>query len=114
MSDRRSSRLARAAAITLAVLYALAALAPFLSPYGESSMDRGRFYHPPQRVHWVDAAGRLHLRPFVYATRLAGPEWSYTEDRAHPAPLRWWVRGERYTLAPGWVSDRHLFGLDQG
>ena len=114
MNERRGLGPARAAAVTLAVFYGLAALAPFVAPYGESSMDRGRFYHPPQRLHWVDAAGQVHARPFVYATRLAGPEWTYVEDRARPEPLRAWVRGERYTLLPGITSDRHLFGLDRG
>ena len=28
-------------------------------------MDRRRYFHPPQSLHWVDSAGIVHLRPFV-------------------------------------------------
>jgi len=106
---------ARVAAAVLGILYGVAALAPLVAPYGEASLDRARFYHPPQRLHWVDDAGHLHPRPFVYATRLApGAEWRYVEDHSRPMPLLTWVRGERYTLVRGVSSDRHLFGVADG
>jgi len=101
----------RGAALVLALLYALAAGAPFFAPYSAESMDRERFYHPPQALHWRDAAGAFHLRPFVYAMRLAdSSEWRYAADRAQPVPLEFWVRGERYAWLPGITSDRHLYG----
>jgi peptide/nickel transport system permease protein len=110
----RRNRVARAAALVLAALYALAAAAPFVAPYRDESMDRTRFYHPPQRLHWVDAAGHLRF-PFVYETRLVDPrEWRYVEDRAQPRPLGLWVRGEPYRLGFGLTSDRHFFGVRSG
>ena len=109
------NRVASAAAWVLGALYVLAALGPFLAPYAEDSIDRSRFYHPPQRLRWLDASGRLHASPFVYATRLADArEWTYVDDPAAPLPLRWLVHGETYALLPGVRSDLHLFGLDAG
>lgn len=105
----------RGAAVVLALLYALALAAPFLAPYAAESMDRVHFYHPPQPLEWRDRAGAFHLRPFVYAARLAdSTEWRYARDRDRAQPLRFWVRGERYTLLPGVTFDRHLYGVDQG
>ena len=111
----RTNRVALAAALVLLALYALAALAPFVAPYGEATMDRERFYHPPQRLHWIEVTGRLHALPFVYASRLAdASEWRYEEDRSRVVPLGLFVHGERYRVAPGLWSDRHLFGVPEG
>jgi peptide/nickel transport system permease protein len=111
--ELRRSRPAIAAAVVLAVLYFAAAAAPFLAPYAEGRMDRVRFYHPPQRIHWVDAAGRWHARPFVYATRaLDSSALSYREDRARALPLRFFVRGDRYKLLGLVPCVRHLYGVD--
>ena len=110
----RRNRVALGAALTLAVLYGLAAAAPFVAPYRDDSMDRTRFYHPPQRLHAMDTEGRLRF-PFVYATTLEDPrEWRYVEDRSQPRGLSLFVHGESYRAGFGLTSDRHLFGLRSG
>jgi peptide/nickel transport system permease protein len=96
----------------LAAFYTLAALAPFVAPYPEEELDRARFYHPPQALHWRDAAGRFHLRPFVYATRPGSAALEYRADPARPCPLRLFVRGSRYRLLGLVPTERHLFGVD--
>ncbi len=107
------SPLAVGGAWMLGLLYALAAFAPFVAPYPQDEMDRQRFFHPPQRLRWVDASGRFHLDPFVYATSPdARGEFAYREDRAHPLPLRWLVRGAPYRLLGVWPCDRHLYGVE--
>ena len=111
----KRNRPAVAAAALLAVLYLLALGAPFLAPYPPDRMDRERFYHPPQRLHWVDAAGRWHLRPFVYATRLADArELRYAEDRTQRVEVRWLAPGEPYRIAGVIPAHRHLFGAEGG
>lgn len=108
----RRNPLALTGAILLALFYALAALAPFAAPYAQDELDRGRFYHPPQALHWRDAAGRLHLRPFVCATVTGQAIFEYREDHARERPLRFFVRGSRYRLLGLLPSERHLFGVD--
>src|SRR5262245_1938706 len=67
----------------LAALYLLALLAPFVAPYPQEEMDRARFFHPPQRLHWVEPSGRVHLLPFVHPTRLVNASsLLYEEDRS--------------------------------
>ena len=106
----RRSPFAVAGGALLLVLYALAALAPFLAPYAENDIDRGRFFHPPTAVHLRDVAGRWR-GPFVYGTR-AGLDQTYERDTAAVHPVRWFVKGAPYRLLGLVPADRHLFGVD--
>lgn len=108
----RRSTLAVAGGWLLLVLYSMALLAPFLSPYAPEEMDRERFFHPPTALRWIDAQGRFHPMPFVYATRLSDPSsLQYSEDTTRPLPLQWFVKGARYRLFGVIPTDRHLFGV---
>ncbi len=109
----RRSQIAVIGGILLVVLYALALLAPFVAPYPQDEMDRQRFFHPPQGVHWVDAGGRFHLWPFVHPTRLADAgQFRYEEDRSVRLLLRLFVRAAPYRLLGLVPTDRHLYGVD--
>ncbi len=107
----RRNPAAMAGAVLLALFYALAALAPFVAPYTQEELDRARFYHPPQALHWRDADGRLHLRPFVYPTSGGEAGFEYREDRTRAVPVRFLVRGAPYRLLGVLPGDRHLFGV---
>ncbi len=109
----RRSQLAVGGGILLAIFYTLAALAPCLAPYSQESMDRERFFHPPHRLHWVDAGGRFHLLPYIHPTRLTdAASLIYAEDRSRVVPMRLFVRGSSYRLLGLIRSDRHLFGVE--
>jgi peptide/nickel transport system permease protein len=109
----RRSHLAIAGAGLLAVFYTVALFAPFLAPYSQESMDRERFFHPPHRLHWIDAGGRFHPIPFIHPTRLAaGSQLEFLEDRSRVVPIRCFVRGSSYRLFGVLRGDRHLFGVE--
>jgi len=97
----------------LLVLYALALFAPFVAPYPEGELDRERYFHPPMRIHWVDAQGRFHPWPFVRPTALTDARrFAYAEDRTRVLPIRLFVSGAPFRLF-GLVPSRiHLFGVD--
>jgi peptide/nickel transport system permease protein len=105
------NRVAVLAARVLAVAYVAALLAPFLAPYAESDIDRERFFHPPTPLHWRDAGGRWHARPFVLGTRSL-PDQRYEPDPSVRYPLRLFPHGARYRLLGLVPTDRHLFGVD--
>ncbi len=108
----RKRPLALAAGALLAAFYLAALFAPALAPYREDSMDRARFYHPPQRVHWIGPDG---FGPYVFGTALDDPRrLTYREDRTVVRPLRFVVRGEPYRWLGLVAADRHLFGLEGG
>ena len=107
----RKSPLGIAGGALLAIFYGVALFAPFLAPYGEQTMDRERFYHPPQRLLLWDAAG-FHA-PFIHPTMLEDArDFRFREDRARRLPVRLFVRGDRYRLFGLIPADLHLFGVD--
>jgi len=81
----------------LALLHLAIVLAPWVAPYDYSTQYRDFPYASPTRLHFVDAAGRFHLRPFVYR-----------EDR--PYPVEFMVNGHLFGVnSPGLLF---LFGTD--
>ena len=111
----RKSPISIAGGAILLLFYSLAILAPFVAPYTEDEMDRKAYFHPPHSLHWVDNAGRFHLRPFVRQTRLVNaPAFRYEETVGEERPLQFFVEGSSYTIL-GFVPSRvHLFGVDNG
>ncbi|MEW6744674.1 MAG: ABC transporter permease [Planctomycetota bacterium] len=107
------NRVARRAAFTLLILYAVALLAEFVAPYTLDSRWAADKHHPPN-LHWIDAAGRAHLWPFVQKSAEYLDEHNrrqrYVAEGAR-YPLRLLVRGERYRLLGLIPSDIHLFGV---
>jgi len=104
-------KLALAASVLIAV-HAAALAAGFLAPYGPTEQARAWPYAPPTPLHFVDDAGRLHLRPFVYA--LADDETApgrYREDHGQIHPLHFLVR--RPGGADGSGDGWRLFGVDE-
>lgn len=61
-----------------------------LAPYGPAEQNREYTFAPPTRVHWFDAGGRFHLRPFVYAIVPTGDE-GYSESTSARYPVRFFV-----------------------
>jgi peptide/nickel transport system permease protein len=103
----------RVAIAVLAVIHAVVLLAGFFAPYDPDVQDRGAPYAPPMRVHFRDAAGQWHVRPFVYALKTSETELDvYREDQALKLPLRFLVRGASYRVAGMFRTDVHLFGID--
>ena len=83
--------------IIVLLLILLAAFAPFFSPCDFTDQNFDASYLPPQRIHFVDRDGRLHLLPFVYRVqRITDPdtfELSYREDTSQRYRVRLLVRG---------------------
>src|SRR5262249_20448626 len=109
----KKSPVAIAGGVLLLAFYLCALFAPFLAPYPQEEMDRERFFHPPQRLHWQDPGGRFHWMPFVHPTHLAEPSPSrYDEDATRVAPIHWFTRGAPYVWLGVIPMRRHLFGVD--
>src|SRR2546423_7150247 len=81
-SDERRSRFRRAlqfarrrpkffAGLCLLALFYLAALfADFLAPYDYRSQSRRELLAPSTSIHFQDAVGGWHARPFIYSRRM--------------------------------------------
>ena len=74
---------------------------------------------PPQKVHFVDADGRFHLRPFVYHLTTERNMDTFalecTEDTTVRYPIHLLVRGDEYKLWGLFPGRLHLLGIrDEG
>jgi peptide/nickel transport system permease protein len=99
--------------LVLGALHGIVLCAGFFAPYNPVEQDRKNPYLPPTRLHFLDARGHLHLRPFVYAFQLRpGTFDQYVEDTAEPRPLKFFVTGDRYRLSGFFPARLHLFGAD--
>jgi peptide/nickel transport system permease protein len=92
--------------------YGVAIFADFLAPYDYRSQLRGEPMSPPNAIHFRDALGNWHARPFVYARRMIDPlERLYAEDVSRAYPLALFTKGYSYKLFGLFPTTRHLFGL---
>jgi peptide/nickel transport system permease protein len=98
----------------LAALHALILLAGFVAPYDFATQDRDLAFAPPTRVHFEDAQGKWHFRPFVYGLR-SDPSnlGAYEADSAQIYPLHFFVDGAEYKVAGLFPSRAHLVGVDE-
>ena len=100
-----------AACSLLILLHVVFALGPFVAPYGPSAQNRDLPFAPPSVLHFMDARGHFHLRPFVYQWA-ARPNslHDYAESHTHLYPIHLFVEGDEYTIA-GISLRTHLFGV---
>ncbi len=97
--------------VLLALLHGIVVAAGFFAPYDPVEQDRERPYLPPMRIHWMDARGHLHLRPFFYPLKLReGSFDQYEENTASTVPLLFFRSGASYRLLGFLPTRLHLFG----
>jgi peptide/nickel transport system permease protein len=101
------------AGVTIISLFYLTALfADLLAPYDYRAQSRAEPFAPPSVIHFRDAQGTLHARPFIYARRMVDPlERRYEELPVKAYPLALLTRGYSYRLFGLWTTDLHLFGV---
>ena len=96
----------------LLIIHALVVLAGFIAPYSFETQERDHPYAPPTHMHFIDCAGKFHLRPFVYVTKVAENDLNnYRQDCSQTAGIEFFPRGDGYTILGMFSSTRHLFGV---
>ncbi len=95
----------------------MAIFAPFFSPYNPVSLNMQEGYLPPSRLHFIDAEGNFHLRPFVYGRKqVLNPDMtsSWEEDTTQKYFVRFFVNSWEYKLFGLIPTSLHLYGVDEG
>jgi peptide/nickel transport system permease protein len=114
----RKSRPAIVGGLMVIMLVILAIFSDFFSPTDPRVLDMANSYVPPQRIHFIDAEGGFHLRPFVYNLELELDPVTYepiwTEDTSRPYPLRFLVKSWEYKVLGIIPMDRHLYDVEEG
>jgi peptide/nickel transport system permease protein len=99
--------------VLLAALQMPVLFAGFVAPYNFSKQNREWPFARPTRIHFVDANGKSHLRPFVYGlSEDPGTPEANAANSAQIYPIRFFVLGAPYRLAGMFSGRRHLFGVD--
>lgn len=84
----------------------------FLAPYSYEKQVRGEPNAPATSIHFRDADGSFHFRPFVYSRKLVDPlSFGYEENAAQKFPISLFIKGDPYQLLGTFNSDVHLFGV---
>jgi peptide/nickel transport system permease protein len=101
------------ALILLAVFQSFILFAGFFAPYDFAVQDRERPFASPTALHFMDARGNVHFRPFIYDLEDTGLSAGGSQaDSKDAYPLHFFVRGTPYTIAGLLTSHVHLFGVD--
>ncbi len=97
----------------LIVLHAIVLGAGFFAPCDPLQQNRNRPYAPPMKIHFVDATGKCHFRPFIYLQRVKeGAFDEYEDDHAALTPVEFFVTGSRYRLLGVIPGTLHLVGVE--
>lgn len=101
-----------AATILLILVHVAILLAGFVAPSDPAAQNRDFPFAPPTRIHFFDAQGHFHLRPFIYAWAVRPDAFNqYDEGRDQTYPLRFFIQGPEYKIA-GMRLQIHLFGVE--
>ena len=110
-------KLAMLGLLILVTVYGMALFSDVLGTHEVQQRHTGYIYSPPQTIHFVDADGDFHWRPFVYAWKQSRHpvtlELRYVENTDRRFDIRFFIRGSAYRfwgLVPG---DIHVFGVDE-
>lgn len=97
----------------LALCHAAVFFAGFFAPYDFAAQNRDFAFAPPTPVHFIDARGQFHWRPFVYGLQYAPAASSgFAPDLRTMLPIRLFARGPRYKIGGVFPSTLHLFEVD--
>ncbi len=102
----------------LAVLVFLATFAEFISPEIPFKRNNKYLAGGPMGIHFFDAEGGFHARPFVYARTTKRDPVTLRKlpviDYAKHWPIELFVRGGEYKFWGLFKTDLHLFGAKGG
>lgn len=111
----RRNRLAVGGFLILICLYFVAIFADFISPYHYDNEARAHSYNLPTRLHFFDAQGKFHFRPFIYTYSAQFDKFYrrvYTLNKSEIYPVKFFVRGDKHKLLGIFPTNLHLFGVD--
>jgi peptide/nickel transport system permease protein len=114
----KKHRLALVSLWVLIFLYTVCMLCGFFSPYDPNQRNSKAVNAPPQSIHFIDAEGSFHLRPFVYNYNMTVDEetWvrQYSEDASERYPLYFFAKGPTYKFWGLFETSLHFFAPAEG
>ena len=110
-------KFAKAAFITLVIMYLVILFADFISPYSSTYSNRDLAYAPPSKIYTIDENGHF-TRPYTYNyIREYNPDLMQTifkQDKCKKYYLKTFPKAEKYKFLGIVPTKRHLFGVENG
>lgn len=103
------NRLSVVGLVILVLMYLMAALAPFLSPYPVDQLDSNSQYAAPTQVHFIN--GQLSVCGLTQTLDQNTFTWLYKVDCGKAKPIQFFTHGFSYKILGVVNSDVHLFGV---
>ncbi|MBS3765467.1 ABC transporter permease, partial [Candidatus Bipolaricaulota bacterium] len=106
----RRHTLGQLGGIIVLVIAVIIFMANFIAPYNYTTQNRDFSNAPPTKIHFADEDGLT--RPYVYGTKKEYNEYYekvYVEDKSEKYPIKFFVRGEKYSFWGLFESRIHLF-----
>ncbi len=111
-------RLAMISAGFLIAMYLITVFCEFVSPYNTDTRNVKAINAPPMSIHFFDAEGNFHLRPFVYSydMEINADSWmrEYKENTEEMYPIYFFEAGESYHMWNLFEAETHLFATREG
>lgn len=104
----------RGALFFLAGFQSLILLAGFFAPYNSTTQNRQLPFAPPTPMHFFDAQGKFHVRPFIYGLKNEPTNLDANSiDSTRVFPIRFFVAGAPYRMAGLLPARVHLLGVEE-
>jgi len=111
------NKLAMTGLIGLVIMYILVFLGPFFAPNDYTYQNSDYIFGGPSEFTFIGPNGRFGLRPYMYpmTTQLdqAAFKFVFVVDKTKKMPVKFFTKGDPYTLLGFIHSDVHLFGVDK-
>ena len=114
----RKSKPGIAGGLMVLGLIVLAVFAEFFSPTDPLKLAMAASFTPPQRIHFIDADGKFHLRPFTYMQMVDldpttfEPRW--VEDTSQRYAVKLFPKSWEWKVFGIFPTSYHLFGVEEG
>jgi len=109
-------RLGLTGGLILLIMYLLITFANFFAPYPYDLQSRGSSFHPPTRLHFFDADGNFHWRPFIYGFKQERDpetlERTFVQVESVRHQVRFLVQGKPYKFCWFLPMQVRLLGVD--
>lgn len=97
------------------IIYLLAFFGPFLAPNDYQFQNHDYNYGGLSHFTFIGPNGKFGLRPYMYpVTQVVDSQtfrFVFTVDKAHKLPIKFFIKGDPYTLLGFIHTDIHLFGV---
>ncbi len=109
------NKLAMVGLIGLIMMYILVFLGPFLAPNEYMTNDNNNTYGGPSHITFISLDGKFSLQPYLIpmTTKLNRKTLTFdmVEDTSKRVPIKFFAKGDPYTLFGFFKTDIHLFGV---